>query len=326
MNDIGVLLLLALPASGKSEVRKYLGTFRAETLRTEFNLHDPVQLDDYPYVEFMRAVDEVADGLLHYGCVFFEAHDRPFLDPYEWLALVELLNQDFLARGGEEWSEPRSAAMAMFQRIDEAERCAQARRKLSRLPRDVLETMAAHLEDRARKMFAVRRQTLQSWHDGQTLIIEFSRGFGLGMPDDPPRGYEAALRQLHPSILAEASILYVSVDPAESRRKNAERAVPPPGCTDTGIYHGVPTSVMLGEYARDDMSRLIEEGGHGDLIVIPAHGMHHHLPVAVLDNRRDLTTFVRGDPKDWPADKALVLHTALREALRPLPRRQGCSF
>jgi len=45
---IDVLLLVALPASGKSEVRRYLASLTPEQCRDEMHLGPTVQLDDYP--------------------------------------------------------------------------------------------------------------------------------------------------------------------------------------------------------------------------------------------------------------------------------------
>src|SRR5438445_6161715 len=50
---LDVLLLLALPASGKSEVRRYLASLSPEQCRGDFHLGPTVQLDDYPYVHMM---------------------------------------------------------------------------------------------------------------------------------------------------------------------------------------------------------------------------------------------------------------------------------
>ena len=51
---IDILLLLALPASGKSEVRRYLANLTPAQCRDDFHLGPTVQLDDYPYVHMMR--------------------------------------------------------------------------------------------------------------------------------------------------------------------------------------------------------------------------------------------------------------------------------
>src|SRR5215510_6941663 len=55
---IDVLLLFALPASGKSEVRRYLASLSPEQCRDELHLGPTAQLDDYPYVHLMRRVSQ----------------------------------------------------------------------------------------------------------------------------------------------------------------------------------------------------------------------------------------------------------------------------
>src|SRR5438093_10001146 len=77
---IDVLLLLALPASGKSEVRRYLASLSPEQCRGDFHLGPTVQLDDYPYVHMMRRVSQElrkqgADG------VFFDSDELPMKEP-----------------------------------------------------------------------------------------------------------------------------------------------------------------------------------------------------------------------------------------------------
>src|SRR3989337_3021427 len=91
---IDVLLLLALPASGKSEVRRYLASLTAEQCRDELHLGPTVQLDDYPYVHMMRRVSQELRRLGHAG-IFFDSDDLPMKEPRDWGMLVELLNEDF---------------------------------------------------------------------------------------------------------------------------------------------------------------------------------------------------------------------------------------
>ncbi|MDY0001915.1 MAG: hypothetical protein RBU30_11515, partial [Polyangia bacterium] len=62
-NHIDTLLLLALPASGKSEARRFLLNFPLEQRLELFHISDTVQLDDFPYVHFMRCVDEELEKL-----------------------------------------------------------------------------------------------------------------------------------------------------------------------------------------------------------------------------------------------------------------------
>ena len=57
-NIFDVVLLFALPASGKSEVRRYMANISPEKLSEEFHIGDNLQMDDFPYVFMMRRIDE----------------------------------------------------------------------------------------------------------------------------------------------------------------------------------------------------------------------------------------------------------------------------
>src|SRR4051812_8275181 len=91
---IDVLLLLALPASGKSEVRRYLAHLTPKQCRDDFHLGETVQLDDYPYVHMMRRVSQALRAIGEQP-VFFESDEVPMIDPRDWGTLIELLNEDY---------------------------------------------------------------------------------------------------------------------------------------------------------------------------------------------------------------------------------------
>lgn len=91
---IDVLLLFALPASGKSEVRRYLASLPADVCRDDFRLGPTVQLDDYPYVHLMRRTSQELRKLGEDGA-FFDADEQPMKEPLDWGTLIELLNEDF---------------------------------------------------------------------------------------------------------------------------------------------------------------------------------------------------------------------------------------
>src|SRR3989338_5867348 len=91
---IDTLILLALPASGKSEVRKFLASMDSETRLKDFGIGPTLDLDDYPYVHLMRRIDEVLANLGE-PPVFYLGKDRPFQDPITWNVLIELLNEDY---------------------------------------------------------------------------------------------------------------------------------------------------------------------------------------------------------------------------------------
>ncbi|MDF1562920.1 MAG: hypothetical protein P1V51_07740 [Deltaproteobacteria bacterium] len=309
------LLVLALPASGKSEARKYMASLSPEQCRETFHIGPTVQLDDYPYVEFMREVDEVTDKILHLGCIFFEDHDRSFADEHEWGTLVELLNEDYADLVAQKDTTSDHPALDLFARIDAAQQRAGAKIKLGRLPQDVLDVMDVQLDKAARKVndhkVALCKAGLKA---DETLVIEFARGGPEGpMPLDPPFGYAYCVSRLSPQILREAAVLNVWVDPEESRRKNFARAVPPPGVDDTSIYHGVPLCVMLDDYGCDDMEWLLETSGKPDHIRIDAHGETFMLRTARFDNRDDKTTFVREEP--WDDADVKTIHDELKRAM-----------
>ena len=65
MNKVlDTVLLLALPASGKSEVRRYLELMPQSTRLKDFHMGGSVQLDDYPYVHMMRRIDDELAALI----------------------------------------------------------------------------------------------------------------------------------------------------------------------------------------------------------------------------------------------------------------------
>ncbi len=134
------------------------------------------------------------------------------------------------------------------------------------------------------------------------------------MPLPHPLGYRASVAALEDAILARASILYVWVEPEESRRRNRERARPGREGDASILHHGVPESVMFGDYGTDDVAWLESRARRPGTIPID----QHDIPFARFDNRDDLTSFLRADPTEWdPADVARV-HEGLSGALGSL--------
>ena len=118
---------------------------------------------------------------------------------------------------------------------------------------------------------------------------------------------------LSDEILDSASILYVWVEPEESRRKNVERAVPGLAGDASILHHGVPESVMRGDYGIDDLMWLLAEGG-GSYVLVERDDQRYALPTGVFDNREDLTSFLRSDPEDWSRFALQQLHQELVNA------------
>jgi hypothetical protein len=314
---IDVLLLLALPASGKSEVRRYLAYLSPEECRDGLHLGPTVQLDDYPYVHLMRRVSQElrsrgADG------VFFDSDDLPMKQPLDWGMLVELLNEDFEDLTRRRRLAPASAAAWLLDRFDRARQKAGAPAAFGTLPAALREPLIAALEADARVLLHDKNAGVPETLEGRTVVIEAARGGpdGAPMPLPSPLGYRYSLGVFSDEILSRASILYVWVTPEESRRKNRERTDP----NDPGsiLHHGVPHAVMMGDYGCDDMDWLIQHSEHPDTVRIETRGKRFDLPVARFDNRVDHTTFVRAEPAAWKSADVAALHAGLKGAFERL--------
>jgi len=316
---IDTLLLLALPASGKSELRRYLAHLDPGDAARDLHLGPTVQLDDYPYVHLMRRIAQVLTSLGEEP-VFFADDASSFAEPWEWGTLIQLLNDDFALLGTTP-KPPDSAALWFLDRLDAARVAVGADAALGGMPGRLRARLMDVLEPEAAQLWAGLSSTVSSWSEGDTIVIEFARGGpdGASMPLVAPYGYAYSLAELSAPILERASILYVWVTPEESRRRNRERARPGREGDASILHHGVPEAVMLGDYGTDDLPWLIDQGEGGAVEVGSAAGTAR-LPVAVFDNRVDHTSFLRADPADWPSTAVEGLHRELRAAFDRLVR------
>ena len=319
---IDVLLLLALPASGKSEARRYLASLSPEQCREQFGIGHTVQLDDFPYVHIMR---RVSDELTQRGRpgTFFGSPALPFRNPIDWLTLIELINEDYGDLAAHNRPAPESAALWLFDRIDAARIRAGGEAIIGALPGELRREIAGPIEDEARKLLNDKIAEVPDNLEDKTVVIEFARGCADGqtMPIPHPYGYAGSLGQLSPSILEKASILYIWVTPEESRRKNAARTDPDdPGSI---LHHGVPLAVMYGDYGCDDMEYLLETSGKPDTVPVDRNGTSYFLPLGRFDNRVDKTSFIREDADKWSAEDVAALQAGMREAFDQLFHGQG---
>lgn len=297
-NTFDIVLLLALPASGKSEVRRFLANIEPERLKQEFHIGSNLQLDDFPYVHLMRRID---DELAKLGAsrIFFKSGDQPFINPKDWGTLIHLLNEDYRDLMNKNIVTCNSASELLFTRIERAALTADIEPRLNKLNADTRKKLAAVLEKETRALLDEKHAAYTDSFEGKTIVIEAARGGqdGSSMPLPAPFGYEYSLAQFDPEILKRAVILYVWVTPEESRRKNTARTNP----NDPGsiLHHGVPMSVMLNDYGCDDMDYLEQKSDVKHSIAVKAHGTVYHLPIGRFDNRVDKTSFLRVDKKDW---------------------------
>lgn len=309
------VVLIALPASGKSEVRRYIEHLPPEQRALDLRMGPSVQLDDYPYVHIMHRIDDEL-AALGKPRVYFLASDRPFQDPRHWGTLIELLNEDHTDLLSKKRASHPSAAFHLFERLDAAAKNAGANTLLDGIDEPACKALAGSLEKECRKMLDEKERNYPDTMNGKTLVIEFARGgpAGSAMPLPDPLGYRYALSRLSDEILRKSVILYIWVTPEESRRKNAARTDP----NDPGsiLHHGVPMEVMMKDYGCDDIAWLLETSERPGTVTVRAHGGKFHLPFARFDNRVDKTSFLRGDPSSWRPEQVRAIHDGLKEALK----------
>jgi hypothetical protein len=314
---IDILLLLALPASGKSEVRRYLEHVAADTAEADFLLRPTIQVDDYPYVHLMRRISEeqTAAGL---EPTFFRSPDSPFVEPADWLTLIYLVAEDVggLGRLDEHDPDPQ----ALLHRLDRA----RARAGLTTAVPQSRDRVAAAIAQDAAELASSLPVVDAEQAASSSVVIEFARGGpeGASMPLDPPLGYRHSLAALDPGILERAAILYVWVTPQESRRRNRDRALPGRDGDASILHHGVPESVMRNDYGTDDIEWLETTSPVPGTIAVDRGDLgRYRVPIARLDNRTDLTSFLRADPDQWPPGAVDTLHGALKRSFGVLGER-----
>jgi len=304
-----IMLLLALPASGKSETRKFL----EEESPRDFYMGPTVQLDDYPYVHFLKRIDQVMEPMGQERA-FYLADDKPFKDGVTWGILIELLNQDYKQLITKEKSSLENAAKSLFARINSACDALGAPSPLRSYTPAVLDKAADALEAEAMEILKERNDQIPDNLEGKTIVMECARGgpHGASMPLKDHYGYQYSLPLLLPEILEKAVILYIWVSPEESRRKNVERADP----NDPGsiLAHGVAMEVMMTQYGCDDMDYLISQSDKPHTIKVKTRDKVYYLPVAKFDNRVDKTSFLRKERSVWKPEEIQDIHTALKTA------------
>ena len=296
-NLFDVVLLFALPASGKSEVRRYLSNIDPQRLQDEFHIGDNLQLDDFPYVFMMRRIDE---ELLKLGKerIYYPGEDS-FIDGRDWATLTTLLNEDYYDMINHNVIKCESAAKLLFQRFENASIKVGIGPRLAYLDEETLDKVAKEIEDECRKLLDEKHAQYPDSFENKTIIVEMSRGGdqNASMPLDDPFGYQYTLRHFAPEILKKAAILYIEVTPEESRRKNRERFDP----TNPGdsVAHMTPELVMIHDYGCDDMPYLIENSEKEGYVTVKSFGQTYYLPVGVFNNMPDRTTFLRDFPENW---------------------------
>jgi hypothetical protein len=326
-NLIDTLLLFSLPASGKSEMRRYMAHLSPEQCREDFGIGQTLQLDDYPYVHFMHRID---DELLAAGWknLYYKGANRPFVDDWTWAVLIELLNEDYANLVSGKQVKPVSAAQDLFDRLDAAHAKLSLPQPMGEVPWRIRTKVGLALEKEVREHYDALNTQASQDKKGKTIVIEAARGAanGSAFPLSPPYGYDTAFQYLSPTILEKSAVLYIWVDPKESRRKNIERGRP--DGQGSILHHSVPMEVMLGQYGCDDMDYLISQSDKPGSIRVERLLQEgnkyvtkvYHLPVGRFDNRQDKTTFVREPKEKWAAADVKQIHDGLRAAFSQMKR------
>ena len=211
MNPFKILLLIARPAAGKSEIINYLKNKSRKERVGRFHIGDFTEIDDFPmlwtWFEEDALLEQMGYPRLH------TTQDGYFKWQYLWDLLIERISLEY--------------------------------------------------------------QKLMRDFEGDTIIIEFSRGSEHG-------GYRSAFDHLSELILKSLAILYVDVPWEESLRKNRARFNP--DRPDSILEHGLSDGKLEKLYRDTDWHALI--ASTSDLITIKGI----EVPFATFDNADDVTT------------------------------------
>ncbi len=297
-NVFDVVLLNALPASGKSEVRKFMNENDPDQMINDFHIGKNLQLDDFPYVWLMRQLDK---KLTEMGqpTLYYPDDESPTYDGRVWGVLSILLSEDYQDLVNRNYVQPANAAEYLFERFDRASVAAGMKPLISLLDEEIRNRIAADLEPEARALLDEKQAQYTEDLSDKTIIIEFSRGGndGASMPLTGTFGYQYTYSMLSPDLLKNAAVLYIWVTPEDSRAKNDARFDPNnPG---SSINHKTPDKVMMYDYGCDDILYMKEVSEVPGTLTVEAWGQKFHLPVGVFDNREDLTTQFRGPKETW---------------------------
>ena len=329
-----ILMFCALPASGKSESRRFFKSLTPEEM-AQFHLGDSsTQVDDYPYVDALEKIDVFCKETLG-TTVFKDPNTRLFLNGYEWGVLTYLINEDYLDIKKLDKKIPEEyeadPVKWLFKRYDDASE------KTGKVPRRFEELEKKSDKDKfnefKKKCYDLCKTVLHDKYDnipqsleGKTIIFEFSRGGAKGssFPLQPPYGYQYTLSLFDDEILNNANILYIWVTPEQSFNKNKQRALEglqgksQTVSTQLSLNHGVPDSVMNNEYGTDDFEYLISQSKNGKYLPIMKNGKEFKVKAGRLDNRSDLTSDFRKPQKDWTKEQIEKMTEAMKKAFDAL--------
>lgn len=339
-NHFPIMVLVALAASGKSELIKFMMKL-LEEMRQALHIGRLCFIDDFPIVDLMRAIDA---GLVSLGWepLFFLSPTGTFKDKNKaYRALIQMINFHyvFLTGGGKYPVEPKlmlhdidPRVQTMLALLEEAWAMAGGRNLLfnpdgapligekdyTKLCQEslVLPKVASIWEKRCHQLVDI-----QGHEAGVTFAIEFARGGEWEQPVPLPYGYGHSFPALCSDILKSAVFMHLKVHPITAMVKNAQRF--DPTNPESTLGHMVPAMVQMSDYGSDDFLHLLKNSSRPGCIDINVPGDGEYLcPAASLDNdTKDLTTWVRhalaankdAQYEDLPQAEREALYAALKE-------------
>jgi hypothetical protein len=91
-NTFAVLILIARPAAGKSEIIDYLQKTDLETRRARFHVGEPDVIDDFPMLWTWFEEDDILSRM---GKPRLHSDEEGYLHPYLWHVLIERLSLEY---------------------------------------------------------------------------------------------------------------------------------------------------------------------------------------------------------------------------------------
>ena len=278
-----ILMFSSLPASGKSESRRYLKSLTKEQT-DKFHLGETsTQVDDYPYVDAMRKIDAAAEKVLG-ETVFFDPKSTMFFNSYDWGTLVYMINDDYF----------------------DIKRCDP--KIPERFCQDPVEWLFNRYESLEGKtiVFEFARGVPE----------------GASFPLKPPFGYSLALFDKEILENAAILYIWVTPEMSYNknlqRAKEGQEGKSQTVSTQLSLNHGVPHNVMKGEYGTDDIDYLLGLSPKKGYLPIKKDGEEFHIRCGRFDNRVDLTADFRKPQKDWTKEQIKKMEDVMKAAFDAL--------
>ena len=329
-----ILMFSALPASGKSESRRYLHSLTKEQTE-KFHLGETdTQVDDYPYVDAMRKIDVIANKIFGYP-IFYSNETNLLFSSFDWGTLAYLINEDYfdIKKGNNHIPSKfkEDPVQWLFNRYDVCGvKTGQFPARFFNLRKKVGEEKFNEFKkecfDLCNTILKEKYENIPKSLEGKTVIFEFSRGGKKDstFPLKPPYGYQYSLSCFDKEILKNCAILYIWVTPEQSYAKNIQRAKEEEAgqsqtvSTQLSLTHGVPHEVMVNEYGCDDFNYLINLSPQKNYLPIVKDDEEIHVKCGRLDNREDLTSDFRKPQSEWTKEQIEKMETEMKKAFDSL--------